>query len=141
MPKVSRWFIKGALLYLFATAALRLTQEAGLSAAPPALTGLHMMWAGWLTQLAAGVALWMLPRPNKQQGWRLAWIAFVGTNAGLLLRFWAEPQEHRYALLLSALLQAVGFVALITHLWWRLSPKRPTSKQRASSEPPPNEHL
>lgn len=135
MPKVSRWFIKGALLYLLATAALRLTQELGLSAGPPALTSLHMMWAGWLTQLAAGVALWMLPRPNKQQGWSLAWIAFIGTNTGLLLRFWAEPQLHQAGILLSALLQTVGFAALIIHLWWRLSPKSPASKRRGPSEP------
>lgn len=129
MPLVSRCFIRGALLYLLVGLMMQSAQTAGLYSALR-ITSIHAIWAGGLTQLAAGVALWMLPqpRPSATGLTRLAWVAFGGLHVGLLLRLIAEPWPlsslSASALKLSALAQLGGAWALVLSLWPRTYPRR-----------------
>lgn len=134
MPTVSRWFVRGALLYLLLGLMMQGAQAAGLWPGTQ-ITSLHALWAGWLTHLAAGVALWMLPQPKSKSKSkskskrleRLAWLAFCAMHLGLLTRLSAEPWAlsslSSSALKLSALSQLIGAWALTLSLWPRLTPK------------------
>jgi hypothetical protein len=116
MPKLSRWFVKSALICLLLGSALAGLVLAG-DALPPgpaaALYGLrplswHLLTVGWATQLIFGVAYWMFPLAAASRGAggrvapaasaagrrgdeRLGWAAFGLLNAGLLLRAIGEP--------------------------------------------------
>jgi len=64
VPKISRWLVRTALLYLVAGAAL-----GGLLLAVPTAGGqgwwrahAELMLFGWVLQLAMGVAYWILPK-------------------------------------------------------------------------------
>ena len=71
MPRLSRWFLRAALLYLAAgfTLGAMLLAEKGLGLFPwiwrflPA--HMELMLVGWLLQLALGMAFWILPRLAK----------------------------------------------------------------------------
>ncbi len=61
MPKLSRWFVKSALICLVLG-----SLAGGLPLAWPALAALgplawHLLAVGWATQLIFGVAFWMFP--------------------------------------------------------------------------------
>jgi hypothetical protein len=118
MPKLSRWFVKCALVCLLlgsALAALTLANAVlpfgAIGAMVAALQPLswHLLTMGWATQLIFGVAYWMFPlaaasapatgapasraqRPGDRRGdERLGWAAFGLLNGGLLLRAIGEP--------------------------------------------------
>ena len=92
MPRLSRWFIRAALLYLavgFTLGALLLAHK-GLGFSPWMwrLLPLHMemLLLGWFVQLALGMAFWILPRyaqgpPRGNE--KLAWLAFALLNLGI----------------------------------------------------------
>jgi hypothetical protein len=135
MPKLSRFFVKSALIYLVlggAVAGLALSGAGGL---PPALLALrplawHLLTVGWATQLIFGVAFWMFPHaasgpPRGDE--RLAWLVFWTLNAGLLLRAVGEPvaglrPSPVTALLLplSATLQLAGVLVFVLLTWSRV---------------------
>ncbi len=92
MPRLSRWFIRAALLYLavgFTFGALLLGNK-GYPFAPwlwrllP--SHIEFMVIGWTMQLILGVGFWILPRFRGERG-RMApaWTAFALLNAGVLL--------------------------------------------------------
>ncbi len=61
MPKLSRWFVKSALICLVLG-----SLAGGLSLGGPGLAALaplawHLLAVGWATQLIFGVAFWMFP--------------------------------------------------------------------------------
>ncbi|MFI5234658.1 MAG: hypothetical protein ACHQXA_03015 [Gemmatimonadales bacterium] len=133
MPRLSRWFIRTAFLYLVVALALGVALAAAGDRLP-ALVGacpvyIHFFMVGWLTQMIAGVAYWMFPRgssrvsratrPDDPRGW---WV-YGGLNVGLLLRAAGEPWPLSHwagpLLIASALLQLAAAGVLVLTLWPR----------------------
>ena len=136
MPRLTRYFIKTALIYLAASllvGALVLARAAfdlptGLAALTPVY--FHLFMVGWVTQLIFGMLFWMLPRQSKESprgDERLAWAAYILINLGLLLRAIGEPLvtlqpdlRAGWLLALSAVLQLIGGWAFIGNAWPRV---------------------
>lgn len=129
MPRLSVWFVRASLIYLFlgfTFGALILAQK-GISYYPLVwnLFPIHMefLLVGWFAQLAMGVAFWILPRYSSgpaRGNVNLIWISFALINLGLLfglLRLWlpAAPLIGRAAEVGAGLLFAIG-------LWRRVKP-------------------
>jgi hypothetical protein len=90
---------------------------------------LHLLVVGWVTQTIFGVAWWMFPRPGpgRSPGPAAAgWTCYLGLNAGLVLRLWAEPASLTgrpaavAAVMASGLLQVVAVGAIVPVLWRRV---------------------
>ena len=141
MPPIARTFVKASFLYFLAAfllgALMMLDRWLGFSRWLGAIymSQLHLLLVGWITQLAIGVAYWIFPRFLKEQDPRprgsgtLAWLVLISLNAGLLLRFAAEPfylmdaQPWLAALMaLSGLLQALGAIGFGWMIWGRIRP-------------------
>ncbi len=136
MPRLTRYFIKTALIYLAvslilgvllaARPALNLPDE--IAALSPVF--FHLFMVGWVAQLIFGMLFWMLPKYSRDlpRGHeRVAWSAYWLINIGLLLRVFAEPLTALRAdwslgwvLGLSALLQLCGGWAFIYNVWPRV---------------------
>jgi hypothetical protein len=118
MPKLARWYVKSALVYLILGALIAALALSGAAISLPqgllALRPLawHMLTLGWGTQLIFGVAFWMFPHLSKEQprgDERWAWAAFWALNAGLALRALGEPTAALWSgLLPPAVLQAAA---------------------------------
>lgn len=136
MPRLTRYFIKTALVYLAAAMllglllALRATVDlpAELLALSPVY--FHLFMVGWVMQLIFGMLFWMLPKYSRERPRgpeRLAWAAYVLINTGLILRVIGEPLVAvrsdlgaGWLLVLSALLQLIGGWAFIVAVWPRV---------------------
>jgi hypothetical protein len=136
MPRLTRYFIKTALVYL----ALSLLLGAVLAARaafdlPAELAALspvffHLFMVGWVTQLIFGMLFWMLPKFSRELprgNEKVAWVAYILINCGLVLRVIGEPLTALRAewgpgwlLGLSALLQLSGGWAFIANVWPRV---------------------
>ena len=131
MPRLSYFFIRTSLVYLV----LGFT-FGGLILANKAIPFAPMIWAllpahiefltlGWLTQLALGVAFWILPRlassaPRGNERW--SWTAFVLVNMGIALNI-ASPYVGLTWLGLSArILQSAGVASFAIGNWQRIYP-------------------
>jgi len=136
MPRLTRYFIKTALIYLAASllmGALVLARAAfDLPTELAALTPVyfHLFMVGWVTQLIFGMLFWMLPRQSKESPrgneW-LVWATYVLINLGLILRAIGEPlvalqpgSRAGWLLALSAVLQLIGGWAFIGNAWPRV---------------------
>lgn len=130
MPRLSRWMIRAALLYLWAgitIGGLLLTHK-GVPL-HPTLWGwlpvhIEFLLIGWLVQLVMGVAFWILPRfltkPRRPRTW-MAYLAFALLNIGIGLVAatglgrWARP------FLLAGRIAEVSAVLLFAgHAWGRI---------------------
>jgi hypothetical protein len=133
VPRVTRWLVRAALLYLVAALALGIAMQLPAAASIPALaavwpTYLHLLVVGWLTQLIFGVAYWMFPRYSAEQprgSEALAWATFGLLNAGLLLRAFAEPWRAVSGrgdgvLVVAGALQAFAALAFTANTWPRV---------------------
>ena len=133
MPRLTRWFIRAAMVYLVGALALGILMVAPVAARVPVIraiwpTYLHLLVVGWLTQLIFGVAYWMFPRfsAEKPRGdERLGWAALVLLNGGLILRTVAEPWHSitgsgGAALIVSATLQMLAGFAFVANTWPRV---------------------
>lgn len=131
MPRLSRLFLRAALVYLFLgfTFGALILANKGLPFAPLVwlLLPAHIecMLLGWVTQLALGVAFWILPRlagnqPRGEERW--SWAAFLLINLGLLLALLTPYQPFAWLGFGTHLLQALGFVAFVTGNWPRIYP-------------------
>jgi heme/copper-type cytochrome/quinol oxidase subunit 1 len=136
MPRLTRYFIKTALIYLAAALLLGLLLAARSTIElPPELLALspvyfHLFMVGWVMELIFGMLFWMLPKYSKEKPRgheRLAWAAYWLINAGLILRVIGEPLNAVQAdlgmgwtLALSALLQLIGGWAFIVAAWPRV---------------------
>ena len=131
MPRLSYLFIRASLIYLVLGFTL-----GGLILANKSIPFAPFIWAllpahieflilGWLTQLALGVAFWILPRlasntPRGNERW--SWAAFVLVNLGIALNV-ASPYVGLTWLGLSArILQAAGVAAFAIGNWQRIYP-------------------
>ena len=136
MPRLTRYFIKTALVYLAVAVAIGLLLAARSTVElPPELLALtpvyfHLFMVGWVMQLIFGMLFWMLPKYSRERPRgpeRLAWAAYVLINAGLILRVIGEPLVAvrsdlgaGWLLVLSALLQLIGGWAFIVAVWPRV---------------------
>ena len=136
MPKLTRWFIRSALIAFVAALVcavlLALRNVVDLPAAVGVLTPVyfHLLMVGWVTQLIFGVALWMFPKFSAAQprgNERLGWATFWLLNVGLLLRVVGEPlvvlrPETAAGLVvaLSAILQWLAGMGFVLNTWPRV---------------------
>lgn len=139
MPRLSRWFIHAALVYLVAgftlgAAMLTLKASARYGAMGLALTPhVDVLLVGWTMQLTMGVAFWILPRfeggaSRGAVGW--AWLAFVLLNAGVVVVGVASLASARAAVVSAGrVAEALAAAAFGVHAWRRI--------KRASVDPAP----
>lgn len=129
MPKLSVWLVRASLAYLLtgtAIGALLLAQKGiPYDARVWALFPVHMefLLAGWLMQLAMGVAFWILPRfstANPRGESRLVLAAFLLLNAGIGLA--VLQALFAAALPGGRVLEAAAVVLFITASWRRVKP-------------------
>jgi hypothetical protein len=136
MPRLTRYFIKTALIYLAAALLLGLLLALRSSIdLPSELLALspvyfHLFMVGWIAQLIFGMLFWMLPKYSKERPRgreQLVWAAYILINVGLILRVIAEPLNAvqsdlgaGWLLALSALLQLIGGWAFIVAVWPRV---------------------
>jgi hypothetical protein len=94
MPRLSAWLIRTALIYLAVglTFGSLLLAQKGVTLHPVIwrLLPAHIEFVllGWTLQLAFGVAYWILPRlahGPRRGNERLAWLAYLALNTGVLL--------------------------------------------------------
>jgi hypothetical protein len=132
VPKLTRWFLKAALIYLILALCsgilLVLPQRTPVAGLFPVY--IHTLVFGWLTQLIFGVAWWMFPKYSsaKPRGheW-LGWATFIVLNLGLILRIIFEPLQNitslpiiRWMLVIAAILQWLSGVAFVANTWARV---------------------
>lgn len=130
MPRLSRYLIRAAFLYLllgFSFGALLLAHK-GVPYAPwlwawrPA--HIEFLLVGWILQLTMGVAYWILPRFWQQprrpnEGYAAA--AFVLLNLGILLVVAGTTfRAGEGALLAGRLLQLAAVFCFAYHAWGRI---------------------
>jgi hypothetical protein len=136
MPRLTRYFIKTALLYLALALGLGLLLAARAAFDLPAEFAafspvfFHVLMVGWAAQLIFGMLFWMLPKYSKEQprgNEPLAWSAYILINVGLVLRIIGEPMNMVQAewylgglLVVSAVLQLIGGWAFILTAWSRV---------------------
>jgi hypothetical protein len=131
MPTLTKWAVRAALVYLllgFTFGGLLLSNK-GVPFAPALwrLRAAHIefLFAGWMVQLALGVAHWIVPRFRGGVFGRveLAWVALVLLNLGILIAGLAPlaglqgpwPGVGRGLQMAAALLYA-------TYIWPRVRP-------------------
>ena len=132
MPKLTRWFLKAALVYLILAlcSGILLVLPQGTPIAGLFPVYIHTLVFGRLTQLIFGVAWWMFPKYSsaKPRGheW-LGWTTFIVLNLGLILRIIFEPLQNitslpmiRWMLVIAAVLQWFSGVAFVANTWARV---------------------
>ena len=136
MPRLTRWYLKTALLFFVLALFIGVVLAAravmplpvGLSALGPVY--FHLLMVGWVSQLIFGVAFWMFPKQSaarpRGSEW-LGWACYGLLNAGLLLRVAAEPWHSLQpgalpgALLAgAAVLQWLAGMAFVLNAWPRI---------------------
>ena len=139
MPRLTRWYIRSAFIYLAAAlllaALLALPNQVNL---PPFMRAMnpayfHLFLVGWVTQMIFGVIYWMFPiitRSRPRGDARLGWASYALLNVGLLLRVVGEPWHSvrpdagfGWLLAASALLQWLAAVIFVMLSWPRIKEK------------------
>lgn len=90
----------------------------------------HAIFVGFVMMMICGVALWLFPRPDKNdRRYRPAlaeaayWMLTVGTImrvGGELMRHWTNAQWLRLAIVAGGLLQIVGLAVFFYTMWSRI---------------------
>jgi hypothetical protein len=144
MPLTTRLFIKSGLIYFLISLGLGVLiqidsfQYSGMS---PMFW--HALMVGWITQIIIGVSTWMFPGRIKEESFRnqkWEWIAFIGLNTGLPIRFLAEPMSSAfdvsfwsYLLIISSILQFIGILCYVIGIWPRVQSKQQRRQKRAKA--------
>ncbi len=138
MPRLSRWLIRASMLYMvigFTLGGLILAAKGG-GADPRVWVWLlphaDILVAGWLIQLAMGMAYWILPRiRNAGRGLTpLAGLAMALLNGGLclgagsaLLPYWFPTLTWTTGVFVAGIVaQTVGLVLFVIYAWSRVLP-------------------
>jgi len=136
MPRLTRWYIKTAMVWFIIALALGILDamgpaHPGLSALRPAY--LHLFVMGWITQMIFGVAFWMFPRFSRERPRRsevLGWATYAALNLGLVARVAAEPPHAvepsplwAVLLVVSAALQWLAGILFVLNTWGRVKEK------------------
>ena len=130
MPRLSRWMIRAALLYLWAGATIGalLLAHKGVPLHPALWRWLpvhiEFLLIGWVAQLVMGVAFWILPRfwakPRRPRA-RLAYLAFGLLNAGIgLTVVYALGVGARPYLLAGRIAEISAVLLFAGHAWGRV---------------------
>ena len=136
MPPLVRRFLKTAIVFLLVGIALGLymlaRRELSGELATPWWTSAHThsILVGFVMMMIAGVALWMFPRPAKDDTHfdpRLAegayWFLTVGTAArliGELLRPMSVADGIRWMIVVGGAGQALGLALFFWTMWTRI---------------------
>jgi hypothetical protein len=136
MPPLVRRFLKTAIVFLLVGIALGLymlarRELAGVWATPWWTSAhTHAILVGFVMMMIAGVALWMFPRPAKDDTHfdpRLAegayWFLTVGTAArviGELLRPASPAAGIRWMIVAGGFAQALGLALFFWTMWTRI---------------------
>ncbi len=138
MPRITRWFLKSALIYLVCAIGIEIlaawpsgpVHRIAVQLRPSAF---HFFFVGWLSQMVFGVSHWLFPIFSRSEPRGKQWLidtSFVALNIGIVLRFFSEAPFWQSVypgtqtiLLLSIVLQWVGFVAYAAHIWPRIKLK------------------
>ncbi|MFQ5398619.1 MAG: hypothetical protein ACE5E7_03380 [Anaerolineae bacterium] len=139
MPKLTRWYIKSAMLYFVAAMVLGILLAMRNIVRLPGFIAFmtpaffHMLMVGWVTQMIFGVAYWMFPTVSRERprgSAALGWTAYTLLNGGLLLRVLGEPlvgvRPHAgwgWILAASALLQWLAGLGFVINTWPRVRGK------------------
>ncbi len=138
MHSLVRRFLKTAIAFLGLGLALggwmMVRRELGGVYPSPYLVSAHThaILVGFVMSMILGVALWLFPRPEREDGRyrpRVAelsyWLVTVGTTArvaGELLRQTSGATWLRWVVVLSGLAQIVGLGAFFHTMWSRIRP-------------------
>jgi len=128
MARVSRWFVRAALLHfaLGATVgAWGLAAKGGLwPAFPLPMRPLHVEFVllGWLCQLAVGVALWILPFSGGVFADRRFWAAWGLLNGGIMLVVLGDWALVANGVLVGRICEGLAGGLLVWGLWPRVRP-------------------
>lgn len=131
MPRLSVWYIRAALVYLFVgfTWGALMLANLGLRFFPQAWqllpSHVEFLLTGWIVQLAFGTAFWILPRFMTRPfhgNEKLGWAAFFCLNAGILVA--AASSLTGGAILLAAgrTIEALGIGMFVWTVWRRVKP-------------------
>ena len=129
MPKLTVWFVRTALVYLtvgFAVGAVLLAAPAlprGIPTARLLPVHIEFLLAGWMIQLALGVAFWILPRfrigPERgREG--MAWLSYGLLNLGVLTAAAGPLIDLPVAPSLGHAAQGLAAGAFVLHAWPRV---------------------
>jgi len=131
MPHLSRWMVRLSLFYLALGAtfgALMLVNKAViLDARLWWLLNAHveLMFFGWMTQFAMGIAFWILPRfatktPRGNEG--LIWLAFGLFNFGIGLSGFSSWMPFEYVATGGKGLLLFAWLIFLWGVWRRIYP-------------------
>jgi len=135
MPKVARWFVRTAFLYLiFGTllgSSLLLDKAFVLNSTIWTFLDLHITWLliGWMLQFCMGIAVWIMPRPNPlSHRLKLAWASYGLLNGGLIFESFISVLSGLISLEFPAWVAASSTMApiasitvIMIHLWNRIN--------------------
>lgn len=129
MPRLSVYFIRASLIYLllgFTFGGLLLANK-GVMISPAiwALLPIHIefAFAGWMIQLAMGVAFWILPRfssglPRGDE--RLSWLALLCINIGILCVVLQGLFGINWSAFTGRVLEMLGLLLFAVGNWGRI---------------------
>jgi cbb3-type cytochrome oxidase subunit 1 len=136
MPPLVRRFLKTAIVFLMVGVGLGVymlvrRELGGVWASPWWISAhTHVLLVGFVLMMILGVALWMFPRPAKEDTRfdpRLAegayWCLTLGTGvrvAGELARGGGAGPALRVAIVLAGVAQALGLVLFFWNMWTRI---------------------
>jgi cbb3-type cytochrome oxidase subunit 1 len=125
MPRLSAWFVRAALVYLFLgfTFGGLLLFHKGVPLHPALwrLLPSHIEFVlfGWTAQLIMGMAFWILPRFPRlpvRGNEQLAWAAFILVNSGIMiLAISSFGLDNAYLNLIGKVAETVGVIAFGLH--------------------------
>lgn len=131
MPRLSIFFIRSSLIYLLVGVTygglLLWNKVIPFSSYIWLLRPAHIdvMFVGWMTQFALGVAFWILPRrgsekPRGNEAWSIA--AFTSINISLLFSIFRVFVSSEWVILSAQSLQVIGLISFFIGNWWRIYP-------------------
>jgi cbb3-type cytochrome oxidase subunit 1 len=130
MPRLTVWFIRASLVYLFLgfTFGGLLLFHKGIPLHPMLwrLLPAHIEFVmfGWTAQLIMGMGFWILPRfskPPLRGNEKLAWGAFFSINAGIaVLALPLLGLTNAWLDLLGRVMEVTGVILFAAHAWPRV---------------------
>jgi len=131
MPRLSVWFVRCSLIYLFLgfTFGGLILANKGFPFAPWvwSLLPAHMefLLLGWMVQLTMGVAFWILPRfrsGSPRGNIELVWSAFVILNMGIVLVAVQPFFSMAWLTQTGRILETVSVLLFVLASWQRVKP-------------------
>jgi hypothetical protein len=130
MPRLTRWYVRAALMYLllgFSLGALLLANK-GLPLHPALWAWLpahiEFLLMGWVVQMALGIAFWIAPRfwkPPRRGNITGVYLGFGLLNSGIWLVVAGTALAlSGWVLVLGRLFELLAAAAVASSLWPRI---------------------